>query len=409
QEGDYDTDFLERDPALGEPEEPEEEAVAEALAAGQPELAAHLPVTRRARQVLAYLNAASLPLGWTFRETASFVGVQEVSELSRLAHAHSTRRLLPPDECTRMSVQVILRALARVGVLRCATVWEVEETSDYSPEAYMSAVSAPHEQLMEAQDMLVRAEAAALHPQARSLSRRLGARDQASASQGLGDAMQAMLLKLLSLDGPDLGWTQPIRFPGDQPGPSFGEPAPFSVTDADEWAKVVEKAKSSQEVGQAVWQRILGCLAMQDIGQLAAWLRREKRLRFQTSGGQQIMRIKELSKKSKVELFRRALAAAYRNVRGDGPGLLIIQSSACNPRRGAWREPGVWPDFFRETWPQMEEVLDSILAASDKPFEALAELTVPSDEDLSPLHVARDSFARQGFLFTQTLQRPEAG
>lgn len=65
-------------------------------------------------------------------------------------------------------------------------------------------------------------------------------------------------------------------------------------------------------------------------------------------------------------------------------------------------------DFFRETWPQMQEVLDSILAASDKPFEELAELTVPSDEDLSPLHEARDSFARQGFLFTQTLQT-EAG
>ena len=27
------------------------------------------------------------------------------------------------------------------------------------------------------------------------------------------------------------------------------------------------------------------------------------------------------------------------------------------------------------------QVLDSILAASDKPFEELAELTVPSDED----------------------------
>eukprot|EP00439_Symbiodinium_sp_Y106_P033320 s332_g3.t15 len=347
QEGDYDTDFLEKDPALGQPEEPQDEVVADALAAGQPELAAHLPVTRRARQALAYLNAASLPLGWTFRETAGFVGVQDVSELSRLAHAHSTRRLLPPDECTRMSVQVILRALARVGVLRCATPWEVEETSEYNPEAYISAVSAPHE-LMEAQlgDTLVRAEAAALHPQVRSLSRRLGARDQASlASQEPGDAMQAMLLKLLCLDGPDLGWTQPIRFPGDQPGPSFGEAAPFSVTDADEWAKVVQKAKSSQEVGQAVWQRIVGCLAMQDIGQLAVWLRREKRLRFQSAGGQQLMRIKEPSKKSKVELFRRALAAAYRNVRGDGPGLAIIQSSACNPRRGAWREPGVWPEY----------------------------------------------------------------
>jgi len=76
QEGDYDTDFLEKDPALGQPEEPQDEAVADALAAGQPELAAHLPVTRRARQALAYLNAASLPLGWTFRETAGFVGVQ---------------------------------------------------------------------------------------------------------------------------------------------------------------------------------------------------------------------------------------------------------------------------------------------------------------------------------------------
>ncbi|CAE7939324.1 unnamed protein product [Symbiodinium sp. KB8] len=97
QEGDYDTDFLEKDPALGEPDEPEEEAVADALAAGQPELAAHLPVTRRARQALAYLNAASLPLGWTFRETASFVGVQDVSELTRLAHAHSTRKGCPGD------------------------------------------------------------------------------------------------------------------------------------------------------------------------------------------------------------------------------------------------------------------------------------------------------------------------
>ena len=39
-------------------------------------------------------------------------------------------------------------------------------------------------------------------------------------------------------------------------------------------------------------------------------------------------------------------------------GLAIIQSSACNPRRGAWREPGVWPESL------LQYLLQSIPALS---------------------------------------------